>query len=136
MLRSRLQNGIRYPWSCPHLFVLLKSLNASLEKLKSLLRATGTSYLKFLAALFVVRNEELFELRQHCLANVVNRFEVFMIVGMNRDAEQAVVGFGFSVFRLLGCDNPDDANLDQASDMRWCIHEDEDVERIAIFAER
>ena len=62
------------------------SLNAGFQIRKSLLRAAGSRNSEFLAALFVVRNEELFKLFEQSLAHIAYGSQVLVIVGMNSNA--------------------------------------------------
>jgi hypothetical protein len=79
-------------------------LNSSVQELEGFLGAACAGYFKFLAALFVVRNEEFLDLCQQTFADVVYRFAT---VGFLRSREarklrvnRAVVGSSPSRHRL------------------------------------
>ena len=62
------------------------SLNAGFQIRKSLLRPAGSCNSEFLAALFVIGNEEVFKLFEQSLAHIVYGSQVLVIVGMNSNA--------------------------------------------------
>ena len=89
------------------------SLNGRLERPDGFLRPTGAGHLELLPTLFVVLDKELLYLREQCLADVVDRFQVLMAVGVDRDRQQPVIRFGFPFLRLLRGDDPNDANFNE-----------------------
>jgi len=95
----------------------------------------GSTYRRdpeFLSSLLVIRNEKRLHLGQQRLANVVYSFQALVIVGMNGDTEEAIVGFRFSILGLLGLDDADNAHVHKAADMGRRIHQHHDVERITV----
>jgi hypothetical protein len=82
-------------------------------------RTAGLSNLEFLTALLIIRDEELFDLRQKGLAHVGNGSEILVFVRMDRRAENPAVFLGFAFLRLLSIDDADDSHIDQAADMSW-----------------
>ena len=81
------------------------------------------------------RDEELFHLGQQSSADLLDRFDVFVLIRMNGHAQQAVILLFLAPLDLLGGNDPDDAHVDQAADMRRRIHQDKNVNRIAVLAE-
>src|SRR5579871_2879694 len=73
------------------LFCVLVLLDAVLQELDRFLRAASAFDPELFPALLVVRDEELFELREQRLADIVDGFDVFVIVGVNGHAQQAVI---------------------------------------------
>jgi hypothetical protein len=111
------------------------SLDAVLQEPERLLRPAGAGNLELLAALLVVGDEKFLHLVEQGLADIAQGFQILVVVRVNGDADQPVVAFGLAVFSLVGCDNADDAYLDEAADMGGCVHQHHDVERVAVLAE-
>lgn len=74
--------------------------HAALQNVDRLLGATGAGHLELLTALLVVGDEELLDLVEQRLADIANRFEIWMIVGVNGDAQKPVVTFGLAILSL------------------------------------
>jgi hypothetical protein len=58
-------------------------------------------YFELLSALLVIGHEELFQLRESRLADVINRFDAFVVIRVNCHTEKPVVGFLLSILDLL-----------------------------------
>src|SRR6266481_4077147 len=61
--------------------------------------------------------------------------QYLVIVGVDSDTEKPIIALDPTVLRLLRRDDPSDANFNQASDVGRCIHQNQDVERIAVFTD-
>ena len=60
-----------------------------------------------------------------------------MAVGVDGYGKQAGIRFSFSILLgLVGFDDTYDADVKEAADMGGFVHEHENVERVAVFAER
>ncbi len=92
--------------------------------------------LEALAAAFVVSHEELSHLVDDRFVDLREGVDIFVIVGMNRDSDQAIVPDCLVIFCLLGFDHPDDPHPEDTTDMRRLVHQDHDVQRVAILPYR
>ena len=52
-----------------------------------------------------------------------------MVIRVHGHSDEPVVTFGFSVFGLIRFDDSDQADLDEATDVRRSVHENHDIER-------
>src|SRR6185295_1601881 len=118
------------------LMLLLVRANTGFQQFDRLFGTAQRRHLELLATLSVVRDEEFFNLREEGLAYLIDGGNVLVLIGMDRDAEKAIVAFRLSPFALLGGDDADDTNVHLASYMRRRIHQDEHIQRIAVLAQR
>jgi hypothetical protein len=114
----------------------LFGLHSCLQERNGLFGPTGSRNSELFSSLLVVGDEKRFELIQERFTDIVDGIEIFVVIGMNGNAEKPVIRFFRAVLDLFRGDNANETNGDEATDMGRCVHEDEDVERIAIFAER
>ena len=122
----------------PWLFflIVLVSLDSAFEKLEGLLRSTRSGHSEFLPALFVIGDEKLLQLVEQGLAHIADGFQGLVIVGMDRDPQKPVIGFGFPVLNLFRRDDPDDAYIDETTDMSGRVHQNQYVKGVAVLTQR
>jgi hypothetical protein len=109
--------------------------HSGLKKLDSFFRPSCPCNFKFLPPLLVIRNEELLDLRQQSFADVGYGVQILVIVGMNGDSEQSIIGLSLPVFCLLGLNDTLKANVDKTADVGRRIHKHHDVDGVAIIPE-
>src|SRR6202012_3891741 len=114
---------------------LLLCFHAVFQEPERLLWTAGTGNLEFLAALLVVGDEKLLHLVEERLADIADGFYILVVIRVNGNADEPVVAFGLSFFSLFGCDDADDAYVDEAANMRRGVHQNHNVERVAVLAE-
>jgi len=59
-----------------------------------------------------------------------------VVIRVHGHSDEPVVTFGFSVFGLIRFDDSDQADLDEATDVRRSVHENHDIERVSVLAKR
>ena len=87
-------------------------------------------------ASFVIGDEESLQLIEKRLAHIVDGFQVLLIIRMDCYPEKPVIALGLAALSLLRLDDSDNTNVDEATHMRRCIHEDQNVQGVAVFAKR
>jgi len=114
------------------LLITFRGRDRLLQALHSFGRPVHTHHLELLSPALVIGDEEFFHLIEHRFRNFADRLDLFMTVGMYGDSDQAVILRGLAVLRLLGLNETDQADVQNAPDVRWFVHQHHDVDRIAI----
>ena len=94
------------------------STASGFQQLDRLFRPSRSGNAKFLSALLVVGHKEFLKLGQQRLADLINRREVFVVVGVDRRPKQSIIGLFLAVLNLFSRDDADQAYLDDAADVR------------------